>query len=159
MVDRGDDLHEHTMPASKERVVPKVKPKPKGPSEISPGVFVGGWNDALRFEGARFCVLDEAPADMPPATHIPIYNESADRANPENLDRLAEAMRAAKNSGNPVLVFCGHGVRRSPLGGAWYLRRVEGLSLDAAYDRIRAARPKVERAREWVGNATELERA
>ncbi len=147
------------MPASKKRIVSKAKPRSSGPSEIAPGVYVGGWKDAPLFEGARFCVLDEAPADMPPAAHIPIYDEAAGRANPQNLDRLAKAMRTAREGGQPVLVFCGHGIRRSPLGGAWYLRRVEGLSLDAAYDRVQVARPKVERPREWVGNAAEIERA
>lgn len=147
------------MPDSKRPSPMKAKPRPKSPSEFAPGVFVGGWNDALRFEGARFCVLDEAPDDMPPASHVPIYNEGSDKANRANLDRLADAMRAAHARGEPVLVFCGHGVRRSPLGAVWYLRRTEGLSLDAAYDRVRAVRPKIEHARKWVGNAGELERA
>ena len=114
------------MPPSKRLRTAIAKPKPKGPSEIAPGVFVGGWKDALRFEGARFCVLDEAPPDMPPATHIPIYDEATDRPNTKNLDRLAGAMHASKQKGEPVLVFCGHGIRRSPLGGAWYLRRGRG---------------------------------
>jgi hypothetical protein len=129
----------------------------KGPSEIAPGVFVGGWNDALRFAGAKFCVLDEAPDDMPAATHVPVYNEATDRADTANLDRLAGSIREARSKGEPVLVFCGHGVRRSPLGGAWYLHRSEGISLDAAYDRIRAVRPKVEHARSWIGNRGNLE--
>jgi protein-tyrosine phosphatase len=135
----------------------KAKPKSRSPSEIAPGVFVGGWNDAIKFEGARFCVLDEAPKDMPPATHVPIYSEEEDRANTKNLDRLAEEIGAARAKGEPVLLFCGHGVRRSPLAGAWYLRRSQGLSLDEAYDRVRAARPKVEHARQWIGHASELE--
>jgi hypothetical protein len=138
---------------------PKAKSRAATPSEFAPGVFVGGWNDALRFEGARFCVLDDRPEDMPPATHIRIYDESADRPIRENLDELARAMGAARSRGQPVLVFCGHGVRRSPLGAAWYLHRAEGLPLKEAYERIRAVRPKVEEAREWIGNAGELEQA
>ena len=129
------------------------------PSEIAPGVFVGGWKDALRFEGTRFCVLDEPPPDMPPATHVPIYDESAGGAVVPNLDRLARSIREARKSGQPVLVFCGHGVRRSPLAGAWFLHRTEGISLDAAYERVRAVRPKIEDARSWVENVAELERA
>ncbi|HTT26468.1 MAG TPA: dual specificity protein phosphatase family protein [Thermoplasmata archaeon] len=131
----------------------------KGPSEIAPGVFVGGWKDALDFAGARFCVLDEAPDDMPTATHVAIYREATDRASLPDLDRLVEGMRAAHAKGKPVLVFCGHGVRRSALGGAWYLRRAEGLSLDEAYDRVRSARPRIQHARQWVGNAADLDRA
>jgi hypothetical protein len=128
----------------------------KSPSEIAPGVFVGGCNDALRFVGAKFCVLDEAPDDMPTATHVPIYNEATDRADTANLNRLARSIREARSKGEPVLVFCGHGVRRSPLGGAWYLHTSEGISLDAAYDRIRAVRPKVEHAQSWIGNHSNL---
>ena len=128
-------------------------------SEIAPGVYVGGWKDALAFTGARFCVLDEAPEDMPPATHIPIYRSEQDRADVRNLDRLARAMQTARKKGEPVLVFCGHGIRRSPMGAAWYLHRAERLSLDAAYDRVRAVRPRIEHAREWLGNSDELSRA
>jgi protein-tyrosine phosphatase len=147
------------MPSSKKSTHRRAKPHSKGPSEIAPGVFVGGWNDALRFEGARFCVLDEAPDDMPPATHVPIYNGTAERADVRGLNRVAGSMQAARAKGASVLVFCGHGVRRAPLAGAWYLRRTEDLSLDEAYDRVRSVRPKIEHAREWVGNAGELERA
>jgi len=122
------------------------------PQEISPGVFLGGWNDALKFEGKRFCVLDEAPDDMPPATHVRVYDEAKDAPIVANLDRLASEMNSARRSDEPVLVFCGHGVRRSPLAAAWYLHRYEKLPLDEAYAKIRAVRPKVETAQEWIGN-------
>jgi protein-tyrosine phosphatase len=135
----------------------RTNARPKGPSEIAPGVFVGGWNDALRFDGARFCVLDEAPDDMPPATHIPIYDERSGSALPANLDRLAKAVGDARAQGRPVLVFCGHGIRRSPLAGAWYLHRSEKLPLEAAYDRVRAVRPKIETAGSWVADPESLE--
>jgi Dual specificity phosphatase, catalytic domain len=150
---------EGPMVASKSHPTP-AKPRSKnGPSEIAPGIFVGGWKEAVGFEGTRICVLDAPPEDMPPATHIRIYDEEADRAVRENLDRAVTAMKDAHDRGEPVLVFCGHGVRRSPLAAAWYLHRVEHLSLDAAYDRIRSVRPKVEQARDWTGNAADLERA
>lgn len=129
------------------------------PSEFAPGVFVGGWEDALKFTGAKFCVLDEAPKEMPSATHIPIYDESTDRANPANLDRLAERMRGARAKGQPVLVFCHQGMYRSPLGAAWFLHRVEGVPLDEASERIQAVRPKAKLAANWVGNYQEIVRA
>lgn len=144
------------MPA---KALPRTPPRPEapGPSEIAPGVFIGGWNDALAFDGARFCVLDEAPDDLPAATHVPIYDERTGRANRRNLDRLATEIARARARGASVLVFCGHGVRRSPLAGAWYLHRAEKISLDAAYDRIRAVRPKVEVARAWLGEPSSLD--
>lgn len=127
-----------------------------GPAEIAPGVYVGGWKDAVQFSGARFCVLDEAPPDMPKATHIQIYDEAGDRPIVENLDRLATEMKKARSRNEPVLVFCGHGIRRSPLGAAWYLHRAERLPLDDAYARVRAVRPKVEHVRDWVGHVEDL---
>jgi protein-tyrosine phosphatase len=138
----------------------RSKPHVPSPAEIAPGVFVGTWDDAERFEGAKFCVLDREPDGLPAgARHQPIYEESADRADPKNLDRLVEAMRGARADGRPVLVFCHQGIYRSPLGGAWYLHRVEGLTLDQAYERIRDVRPKARGASGWVGNYAELERA
>jgi dual specificity protein phosphatase-like protein len=148
-----------TMPASKKGTTTRAKTGKDRLSEITPGVFVGGWKDAVAFQGERFCVLDDAPPDMPDGTHIAIYDGENETARVENLDRLAEAVRKVHAQGRPALIFCGHGVRRSALGGAWYLHRAEGLSLDAAYDRVRSVRPQVEHARDWVENAAELERA
>jgi protein-tyrosine phosphatase len=140
--------------ASRVRSTKRTVPSPQ---EISPGVFLGGWNDALRFSGKKFCVLDEAPDDMPMATHVTIYDEATDAPIVPNLDRVASEMNSARRAHEPVLVFCGHGVRRSPLAAAWYLHRYEKLSLDEAYERIRAVRPKVETPREWIGNWKKLE--
>jgi protein-tyrosine phosphatase len=120
-------------------------------------VFVGGWNDAVKFEGTRFCVLDEAPEEMPPATHVPIYDGATDSALPSNLDRLAREIGAARATGQPVLIFCGHGIRRSPLAAAWYLHRSERLPLSVAFERVRAVRPKAEPPSSWMRNTANLE--
>ncbi|MGA8543459.1 MAG: dual specificity protein phosphatase [Thermoplasmata archaeon] len=119
-------------------------------SEIESGFFVGGWKDAESFQGTRFCVLDEAPPDMPPATHVPIYDDTKHQPIIANLDRLANLMRAARARNEPVLVFCGHGVRRAPLAGAWYLHRTEGLSLDESFERVQAVRPGIEHVKDWA---------
>jgi hypothetical protein len=145
------------MPKTDAPVDANRRPAEKGPSEVAPGIFVGGWHDAAAFVGERFCVLDEKPDESMHSTHIPIYNEADDRADPMRLEQLANAVAGAHAAGRRVLIFCGHGVRRSPLAAAWYLHRSQGLSLDAAYERIRAVRPKVEPARSWLGNARELE--
>jgi len=139
-------------PPSTKSTARASRPK-KTPSEIAPGVFVGGWKDAEKFEGARFCVLDELPESGAPADgHVVIYDEAKDAPIVANLDRLVSMAEKARNANRPVLIFCGHGIRRSPLAGAWYLHRHEGVSLDAAYERVRAARPKVEHVRDWVGH-------
>lgn len=146
------------MPAKKSSARTSKAPA-KTPSEIAPGVFVGNWEDAQRFDGARFCVLDVAPKDMPPATHVQIYDEGKDVAIRANLDRLADGVQGARANGQPALIFCHQGAYRSPLAGAWYLHRAEGLTLDAAVARVRAARPKAKDPATWLGNYAELERA
>jgi protein-tyrosine phosphatase len=127
-------------------------------SEIAPGVFVGGWKDAEGFTGTRYCVLDEAPVgeELPAEQHLPIYDEAKDRPLRANLDLLADLAASARARNEAVLFFCGHGIRRAALAGAWYLHRQDGISLDAAYDRVRAARPKIEHVKDWVGDPGEL---
>jgi protein-tyrosine phosphatase len=136
-----------------ERKTPKKRKSNKAathPSEFAPGIFVGGWKDAESFVGKRYCVLDEMPADTPADSGYPIYDETHEAPILPNLDRIVELMRAAHEADEPVLVFCGHGVRRSPLAAAWYLHRVDRLSLDEAYARVQSVRPQVEHAREWI---------
>ncbi len=126
------------------------------PSEVAPGVFVGGWRDAPSFEGARFSVRDAGEDDRTASAHFPVYDAGNDRAIRENLDRVARAIEQARAEGKRVLVFCGHGIRRSPLAVAWYLHLAKGLSLEAAYAQIRSARPAIEEAKEWIGDTSDL---
>ncbi len=128
-------------------------------AEVSPGLYVGGWADALNFSGTRFCVLDEAPPDMPAATHVPIFDEHSEQPNVPNLERLAGLISQARSKREPVLVFCGHGVRRSPLAVAWYLHRSESIPLEEAYARIRVARPFIEPVQSWAKGWRVLEAA
>lgn len=132
------------------------KEKPSA-SEIAPGVFVGGWSDATEFRGTRICVLDEAPDEKVPAEAlIPVYDPGADRPMRANLDRIAQVAEEARGRNEPVLFFCGHGVRRGPLAGAWYLHRHDGVTLDAAYDRIRTVRSNIEPPEKWAGDTSVL---
>ena len=137
----------------------KSKPRGRRPSgttkasEIAPGVYVGGWDDAVHFHGARVCVLDEKPKEKLPAeAHVPIYDEKKDQPLRANLEQVVQLVEAARAKDEPVLLFCGHGVRRGSLAGAWYLHRHEGISLDSAYERIRLVRPKIQHVKEWVGD-------
>ena len=126
-------------------------------SEIAPGVFVGGWKDAVNFEGTRICVLDEDPGEeVPGGTRVPIYDPSADRPIRANLEKIAGLAKASEARHEPVLFYCGHGVRRGPLAAAWYLHERDGIPLAAAYDRIRAVRPKIETADQWAGDVSVL---
>ncbi|HTP53856.1 MAG TPA: hypothetical protein VML94_02690 [Thermoplasmata archaeon] len=131
----------------------RAKKSSSNPSEIADGVFVGGWKDATSFAGARFCVLDERPEEldeMPGTEHLPIYDGTTDAPKVENLDRITEMAHRAREQGTPVLLFCGHGVRRGSLAGAWYLHRYGNLTLDQAFERVAAVRPQIERPEEWM---------
>ncbi len=143
---------------SVRKAVPAANSKARKPgaSEIVPGVYVGGWSDSVSFAGTRFCVKDDRPEELRGATHIPIYDPGRGQALPGNLDRLASAMAEARRKGEPILVFCGHGIRRGPLGVAWYLHRSEGISLDDALDRVAAVRPRIERPSEWIEDPENL---
>lgn len=126
-------------------------------SEVAAGIFVGGQHDAVGFSGARFCVRDERPEPMSADLHVPIYDGRRDAPDLAGLDRVTAAMRQAHDEGRPVLVFCGHGVRRAPLAAAWYLHRFEALPLRTAFDRIQKVRPEIERPEEWIGHCEDLE--
>jgi protein-tyrosine phosphatase len=140
------------MTPSKPRPRTRAPPRTSNPSEIAPGVYVGGWGDAVAFQGTRVCVLDETPEETLPAeVHLPIYDEKKDTPLRANLDRVVQLVEKARAKDEPVLLFCGHGVRRGPLAGAWYLHRHEGITLDAAYAKVKAVRPKVEHVKDWVG--------
>jgi hypothetical protein len=94
--------------------------KTRGPAEIAPGVFVGGWSDAVGFEGKRYCVLDEKPdEELPADEQLRIYDGERDEAIRPNLDRLGA------RSSTPFRPYRQSGVTHSersidhlgPLGG------------------------------------------
>ena len=144
-------------PATASKTKRRSGPKKTHASEIAPGVFVGGWKDAEEFAGTRICVLDEAPDEpLPGMTHLAIYDESKDRALRANLDKVADLAIAARRRNEPVILFCGHGIRRGSLAGAWYLHRAEKLPLDRAFDKVAAVRPQIERPAQWIGDTTGL---
>jgi len=143
-------------PSTTPRKPARTKPTA---AEVRPGLFVGGWGDAQKFSGTKFCVLDEAPPDMPAATHVAIFDEATEEPIVSSLDQLSELISAARTREEPVLVFCGHGVRRSPLAVAWHLHRSESIPLDDAFDRIRAVRPFIEPVHAWAKGWKVLEAA
>lgn len=147
-------------PAKSPSKTRRAEAKKNHASEIAPGVFVGGWKDAEGFTGARICVLDDAPEEtLPGMAHVPIYDGKTDRALTSNLDKVAELAMAARRRDEPVILFCGHGVRRGSLAGAWYLHRAQRLPLDQAFDKVEAVRPQIERPADWIGNTSDLESA
>lgn len=128
------------------------------PSEVVPRLFVGGRPDAARFPGVRLSVLEDLGDPTPAEVRIPILVAEGGGADRHALDRVADVIERALRGDRPVLVYCGHGVRRSPLAVAWYLHRRRGLPLDAAYAALQAARPEVEPAVGWLSNWGDLVR-
>ena len=137
---------------------PRGGSRPTGDaSEIADGVFVGGWADAEGFEGIRICVVEELPTGPIPAEALlPVYDREHETPHWANLDRLVELAGEARARGDRVLFFCGHGLRRGALAGAWYLHRREGVPVAVAFDRVQAVRPRIERPRHWMGDPGEL---
>jgi protein-tyrosine phosphatase len=101
--------------------------------------------------------MDDPPEEgLPAEAHLPIYDPETGRPIRANLDRISGMVEAARRGHAPVLLFCGHGIRRGPLAGAWYLHRHEGIPLDEAYARIRAVRPRIEHVQQWVRDSQPL---
>jgi hypothetical protein len=145
--------------AKRSRRPPPRTPATTAASGFAPGLFVGGWKDAESFSGAWFCVLDEAPDGWPPGTHFAIYDGEKDAPILENLDHVAQLMHAAASRHGKVIVYCARRVRRPPLAPAWYLHRYASLPLEEAYARVRAVRPQIEEATEWMDHWQVLESA
>ena len=131
--------------------------KVPSPQEVAPGVFVGGWDDATHFTGAKFCVMDDPPQGLPGTVHIPIYDEVRNAPILPNLEILAQRVRLAHDVGAPR---AGVLRPRDPSGAA--RRGLVPASVRAA-DRggglrqVRSVRPKIEHARDWIGHVEGLE--
>ena len=68
------------------------------------------------------------------------------------LDTTAAVIDAALALNLRVLVHCEEGSERAPLMVAWYLVSRRGMSLDEAYNLLRARRPIVRDRRKWLRN-------
>jgi atypical dual specificity phosphatase len=128
-------------------------------SEIIPGLFVGGRADAAGFQGIRICVLDNAGDESPAEARIPILTAKDRGADRAALDKVAARIQEALRHRDRILVYCGYGVRRSPLAVAWFLHRTRGHSLDDAYQIVQKGRAETEPAYRWLSNWASLSKA
>jgi protein-tyrosine phosphatase len=121
-------------------------------TEIRPRLFLGDLGDAIGWEGPAVTVLEDRSPDLPSSVvHIPIYDPEDGRARYDQMEKVVAWVSEALRSGDrQVLVSCGQGIERSPLVMAWYLHRVEGVSLGAAYEAICGMRPQVQPRLEWL---------
>lgn len=121
---------------------------PWGASEIIANLYVGDLQDAVKFDGMIISVLADVPACEPRRSiQLPFLVDGRAR-----LDTTAAVIDAALALNLRVLVHCEEGSERAPLMVAWYLVARRGMSLDEAYNLLRARRPIVRDRRKWLRN-------
>jgi Dual specificity phosphatase, catalytic domain len=121
---------------------------PWGASEIVANLYVGDLQDAVKFDGMIISVLADVPAGEPRRSiQLPFLVGGRAR-----LDTTAAVIDAALALNLRVLVHCEEGSERAPLIVAWYLVSRRGMSLDEAYNLLRARRPIVRDRRKWLRN-------
>ena len=67
------------------------------------------------------------------------------------LNGISQVIHEVLEQGDKkVVVHCAMGMERSVLAVVWYLNQFEGLSIDDAYDLVRAGRPIALDRRDWI---------
>jgi hypothetical protein len=97
---------------------------------------VGGVVDAKHHNGKLICVTESFPYEMPKhAMHVPIMREGwVRRAQLDAVVMLIEVCQLQYD----VMVVSGTGLDRAPLVAAWYLHKINRVSLQEAYDELQA---------------------
>jgi protein-tyrosine phosphatase len=112
-------------------------------STLTPGevaeLNLGGEEAACRAEGIEFLIVPIPDRGVPSSTHV--------------VRDLMRRLEARLREGQHVLIHCRQGVGRSALLAASLLA-AEGLDVEAAFERVRAARgcpvPDTPAQRQWV---------
>ncbi len=120
---------------------------PWGATEIIPLLYLGDLQDAVNFDGIIINLLNDVPACEPHRSlHLPFLANG--RA---SLDTVAAVVDAALARGQRVLVHCEEGSERAPLVIAWFLMKRRSMTIDQAYELIKAKRPITRDRRKWLG--------
>ncbi len=120
---------------------------PWGASEIIPLLYIGDLQDAAKFEGIVINLLNDVPACEPKRSiHLPFLANG--RA---TLDSTAALIDAALARDQRVLVHCEEGSERAPLVIVWFLIKRRGMTIDQAYELVKAKRPITRDRRRWLG--------
>lgn len=118
--------------------------------EVYPGVWVGDLTSAHYFQGPKLCVRDQ-PGDY-------LFKHQEDRqihwvyGKPpiEVFETAAEWIDYQLSKGRAVLVHCSGGLHRSAAAVVYWLIHRRGLSLEQAYQMVRAWRPEIEPRPRWL---------
>jgi hypothetical protein len=121
------------------------------PTEVQPGLFVGGVATRARWAALRsvgvthvLSLLAEAPpdpwlADAAAILWLPVSDRHP--ATPEQLRAGCAFLDAARARGGGVFIYCGSGIGRAPMMYlAWRLRS-EPLDIATALTAVQGARP------------------
>ncbi len=70
----------------------------------------------------------------------------------KTLNKLAKIIdeKLKEDETTKVVVHCAMGMERSPLTVVWYLHKYHQISIDDAYEKVRAIRPIVLDRRDWI---------
>lgn len=125
-------------------------------TEILPNtLYLGGFEDSKTFTGIIINVKETIDGDFIPSTlWLPIM--IGERINDFYADTyMLNAVAVVAHSyimrGEKVLIHCGHGIERSPLAVAWYLKKFGGYrTINSAYNYICKLRPQIQRRIHWL---------
>jgi hypothetical protein len=125
-------------------------------TNITGQLWVGGYEDAPRFDGETLCVV--RPGHPHWRMHeMPIAGAGGlpgQRTHAEHLDKVAEFITSRLAVGKALLVYDEQGRDWAPLACGWYLWKTgRWASLAACYDVLKAMRPNVIDCSAWVANA------
>ena len=120
-------------------------------SEVTDGIHVtaaDGVDAALAAGHYVINVADELESNADAKIIVQPYSRDIR----SNLDAVAQLMDEVLSQGNrTVAVHCAMGMERSVLAVVWYLTTNKGMTVDNAYDLVKAGRPIALDRREWAG--------
>lgn len=123
-------------------------------TEVFPGLYVGGMEDARHFAGVTIAVHEDAKSAEASDYHFPfmegLRGDEGFVASRYMLEAVRHVARHYVKRGDPVLIHCGAGIERAPLAAVWYLHHWENMTVNAAYDLVCEKRPQVQRRKHWL---------
>lgn len=143
-------------------------------NQIIHDIWIGDLEDTKVWEGNIICVLETRPESLSiDALHIPILtlrfekvmmkdkdgkdtdymtHAYVDRALKVQLDAVAHIIQNHIDAKEKLLVSCGAGMERSPLAVTWYIHTRLGLTLEDAFELVKAKRPQAQNRLEWLNS-------
>jgi protein-tyrosine phosphatase len=117
---------------------------------ITPRIVLADAENGIKAATNGKIVINVAGEIDNPKTALLVALER-NRCDKERLDFLADQINFfLKNQLGEIIFHCDLGRDRSPLVLAWYFHKHRGLTLDEAYDQIRAVKADIRDRRDWI---------